>query len=40
MGNIRKKIEKNLKRRQQAYDALPADRRGFKRPGSSKKKGK
>jgi hypothetical protein len=41
MGNINKKIETNLERRQKAFDSLPATaRKGFIRPGSRKKKGK
>lgn len=41
MGNISAKIEHNLRKRQDAYDALSQiKKQGRKRPGSSKKKGK
>lgn len=38
MGNIQKKMDKNLQRRQEGAKLLPL--KGFKRPGSRKKKGK
>jgi hypothetical protein len=41
MGNILKKMEKNLNTRRAVYDALPQQKKdGQKRPGSQKKKGK